>query len=405
MDRFMNLTMVFFRLAAVLVFAAMLQNPTRLSAAEQPLGGSAPSPRALEASAYDSNRSRMIMIGGASSERIENDVWALDLSSGSARWQKLEPAGSLPRPRIWSHAIYDSANNRVISYGGAIASNFAVNDTWSLDLTTEDGEWTQIRPPTAGPARYGATVVYDSANQRMIVFGGGQGGALYGDVWSFGLVPGSEDWTRMRPSGSPTPGQRQVTAAYDPENNRMVFYSGFGGERGFFNIDTWSLDLSTDDGAWIRIQPSGLSPIWRVWHSTTYDTVNKRMIIYGGIAFISLPEKPDAFNLSVEQPAWVQLAPTGDTQPGPRVLFTLVFDSAGQRMIMYGGGQDGQGPTGDIWAMEGPPRSETWRQLVPGASAIVGNYGPMAYSLSEDALWVSAGGISLEMSLDNPNAK
>src|SRR5262249_19949736 len=147
------------------------------------------------------------------------------------------------------------------------------------------------------------------------------------------------------------------------------FYSGFGAPTGFFNLDTWALDLTTDDGAWIKLQHQGLPPLPRIWNTTVYDDINKRMIIYGGIAFAVLPDKPDVFNLNPGQAAWTQLTPAGAGHPSEPILSSAVFDSVEGRMVIFGRRRTDEGGTvPEIYALEGARGQETWRELLMNAA-------------------------------------
>src|SRR5262245_40786627 len=70
-----------------------------------------PSPRLLTASAYDPVRNRMIIFGGH--PPFLGDVWALALS-GPAVWEPIVTHGQAPTARYGATMIYDSAEDRLI---------------------------------------------------------------------------------------------------------------------------------------------------------------------------------------------------------------------------------------------------------------------------------------------------
>src|SRR5215475_10551093 len=74
-----------------------------------------PSPRMLTASAYDPVRNRMIIFGGH--PPFLGDVWALPLS-GPAVWEPIVTHGEAPSARYGATMIYDSADDRLILFGG-----------------------------------------------------------------------------------------------------------------------------------------------------------------------------------------------------------------------------------------------------------------------------------------------
>ena len=129
-------------------------------------------------------------------------VLATDLAAQT--WQ---PAG--PSPRSSHSAVLDSTTNSVIVFGGHEAPDNGgpvnLNDVWKLNSNLT---WTALHPTgTAPQARLGHTAVYDSANNQMIVFGGGEGSTspCANDVWELtnangkGAVP---TWTQLSPGGS-----------------------------------------------------------------------------------------------------------------------------------------------------------------------------------------------------------
>jgi hypothetical protein len=58
-------------------------------------------------------------------------------------------------------------------------------DTWAWD----GNKWTQLFPATIPPIRFFPMMVYDYADNTMVLFGGGQGskiGDVYlGDTWTW----------------------------------------------------------------------------------------------------------------------------------------------------------------------------------------------------------------------------
>ena len=86
--------------------------------------------------------------------------------------------GSIPPARQNATMAYDAARGRVTMFGGLDSLQFNVlGDTWVLS-----GEnWTQTALTGSAPsARFGAAMVYDSARQRIGLFGGGTGSGSRG---------------------------------------------------------------------------------------------------------------------------------------------------------------------------------------------------------------------------------
>ena len=104
--------------------------------------------------------------------------------------------------------------------------------------------WVNLTPVagTAPAGRWNASAIHDTAHNRMVVFGGFSSG-YHNDIWGFDLA--TNTWTNLTPASGPAPAPRKTPASiYDPDNHRMVTWSGQG-VGAFFN-DVWAFDLNTN---------------------------------------------------------------------------------------------------------------------------------------------------------------
>ncbi len=183
-----------------------------------------PSPRTDHAMAYDAARQRVVLCGGSSGG---NETWVWD----GTNWTQLTPASSpspighamaydAARQRVvlfgccsqtwewdgtnWTlatpsvspsartdHALaYDEVRQRTVLFGGGYGSAFydillyqgtffpsiyftytvpiPFGDTWEWDGTN----WTQLAPASSPSSRADHAMAYDSARQRVVLFGG-----------------------------------------------------------------------------------------------------------------------------------------------------------------------------------------------------------------------------------------
>ena len=85
----------------------------------------------------------MIVFGGNSGCAVLNDTWLLTNADGSepSTWTQLAFVGQIPAARFGHTAVYDTVNNKMIVFGGFAAGDcvFSVsslNDVWVLSHTT-----------------------------------------------------------------------------------------------------------------------------------------------------------------------------------------------------------------------------------------------------------------------------
>ncbi len=97
--------------------------------------------------------------------------------------------------------------------------------------------WTNMNPATKPSARQRHAMAYDSANQKIVLFGGSVGGD---ETWVYDLA--GNTWTNMNPATKPSARQYHAMA-YDSANQRIVL---FGGNDGTSDDETWVYDLANN---------------------------------------------------------------------------------------------------------------------------------------------------------------
>ncbi len=310
--------------------------------------GTPPTPRQWHAAAYDRLRDRMLVMGGQVGGTGVSEVWALTLA-GSPAWTMLNPAASpSPGGRSAHVLIYDSANDRLVVFGGIDGGGAPRNDTWTLSLGASP-VWTPLAPAGTPPsARYGGGALYDRVRQRLVLFAGGTGAPNQNDTWalSLGAVPA---WTPLSPSGPPQ-GRQFHSVSYDPIGDRLL---AFGGSSGPILSDTWALSLAAPT-VWVP-----LSGTRRKGHTGVHDPARGRMVVFGGDNGASLN---DVWELSLgSMPTWARLAPSG-TPPSARGLHGAIYEPQRDRMVLFGG--RGAVPVNDVWELTFSGELG-WHQLLP----------------------------------------
>jgi hypothetical protein len=343
--------------------------------------GTPPTPRIGHSAIYDPVRDRMLVFGGVDDSGNRNDVWALSFSDGPA-WEELMPSGTPPTGRAFHEAIYDPETDRMLVFAGSDGQ--ARNDLAALSLAGSP-TWSALTPAGGPPpVRTDPSAIYDPVRRRMVVFAGDGGGGLLNDVWTVALA-GPPAWNPLIPGSSRPPARLEHSAIYDPVRDRMVIFAGSGS---FDLNDTWALSFSGNSG-WSAITPTGGPPAVRFDHSTIYDPVRDRMLVFGGVNAAFAFNDVWALSLS-GTPTWSLLAPLG-TPPVARFSHSAIYDPVRDRMLVFGGHDHFSTYFNDVWALSlaGTP---TWTQIVPTGTPPVGRDGQSAiYDPVRDRMIVFGG--------------
>jgi Galactose oxidase, central domain/FlgD Ig-like domain/Kelch motif len=303
---------------------------------------------------YDATRDRMIVFGGIANTR-RNDVWALPLSSTTA-WHQLNVVGTMPSPRSSHASVYDPVNDRMVVFGG-FDTGYR-NDVWTLSLASVP-TWQQLIPAGTPPTpRAGHTSVYDPVRQRMIVIGGGANGTDNNEVWALTLS-GAPAWNQLAVQGNIPNPRSQHSAIYDPDGDRVLVFGGIDAVTGVTR-EVWELSLAGTP-TWNLLVTSGPPPLARLQHDAVHDPIRRRMLVFGGMGAVGGDSFDDVWELTLgATPTWSLLFPTGFAYP-PRHGHSMIYDSAHDRMIAFGGTvqEDVEFKTNEVMALTLAPLAWT----------------------------------------------
>jgi Galactose oxidase, central domain len=327
--------------------------------------------------------------------------------AGAQTWTQLAPTGGPPVGRYESAGIFDPATNQMIIFGGVASGVGDFNDVWSLSLGASP-QWTLLSPAgSAPPPRVGSSAVYDIANSRMIVFGGGLGNTspCANDVWVLSNangVGGTPTWSAVSPSGPAPPVRVVHSAVYDEVSNRMIIFGGDNCFSTFYN-DLWVLSNANGLGgtpAWTQLSPSGTPPSARAYHTAVYNPGSNSMTVFAGEVPSVGCAISDIWVLSNANglggtPTWTQLNPAGPSIP-PRCYHSAVYDVASNRMTVFSGFSSVTGNhSNDTWVLtnaNGLGGTPTWSQLNPSGSLPAGREGfPAVYNPASDQMTIFGG--------------
>jgi hypothetical protein len=256
-----------------------------------PGADSAPFNREFGNFIYDEANQRGVYCFGLNHDWVVGDCWKMTINGANGRvsWSFLINSNSLATAssnRWGAAAVYDSANDRMIVFGGENNTPTTLNDVQVLNLPAGGSpSWTTPTVTgTAPSARMFAAAEYDPVNQRMLIFGGESGNTRNNQVWELTLPSsGSFAWRQLTPAGTAPSNRSRMASVYDSNsgNPRLILFGGYDGTNNL--NDVWQLTIpGSGDGAWSQPSVSGTAPTGRRSMGSVMDTVNGRMIVSGG---------------------------------------------------------------------------------------------------------------------------
>jgi len=216
-------------------------------------------------------------------------------------------------------AVWDTANAKMIIWGGG----YTTTNTGGI-YDPVANSWTDTSTTNAPEAREYFTAVWTGS--KMIVWGGQKGGLLNsGGVYD----PSGNSWTATPTANAPSARDMQGAVWTGTE---MIIWGGHEGTPantgGRYNLSGNSWTATSINNA----------PVGRYNHSTVWT--GSKMIVWGGA--------PDNVNLNtggVYDPAANSWTPTTLTgAPAARAYLNAVWDTVNSQMIVWGG-QDDNGST------------------------------------------------------------
>lgn len=294
---------------------------------------------------YDPVAHRLILYGGKDDHNVNrNEVWQLDLAS--SRWSQIQIKGPMPPPAEDHVAIYDPIGYRMLLHGGE--DGLTRNALWAFDLRTHT--WSDLTDDRA-PAQEDHTAIYDSRRKRLVTYGGfNTETARITEMYAYYLDPASPAygrWLQVQAFSVPPPGRMGHTAVYDSLNDRMVVFGGWDMEHRDFLGDTWVFRF--ESGNWRQIKTSRAHPPKRRHAVGVLDTKRNWLVIYGGHGERGYFNDVWAFDLTED--LWLNITPG----PQPRIDHQAVYDTRSGSVLIYGGDAHMHGKFHDLWQLTIPP--------------------------------------------------
>lgn len=284
-------------------------------------------------------------------------------STSAATWVDLSAGLSTsPAARAGASMVTDSEDNEVLLFGGCSAWSAGNNcahpqgDTW----TYADGAWTNITSTlTTSPSpRWYATVSDDPGDGYVVLFGGSNaaGTVAYNDTWTFHAGV----WTNITATAGHAPSPRDGAAmAYDAKDGYVVLFGG-GSPSGGLG-DTWTFS----GGKWAELSPA-TSPGVRCCAAFAYDASAQKLVLYGGGNHGSLG---DTWTFSGG--SWTVLTGSG---PAARCCASFAPDVSLGGILLFGGNG-----AADTWNFT----AGAWQSLSPSSAPPARSWLGMAWDPSD----------------------
>jgi hypothetical protein len=295
--------------------------------------------RNAHALVYDENVHKIILFGGADSEKVLNDTWEFD----GTKWSLVSTNNS-PSPRTFPAMTYDSVRKKILLFGGNRVlfgkddNDYEFfNDFWEFDGKV----WTKINVPTPD-GRAEASFIFDRQRQKAVLFGGYriENGAMkpLSDTWEWD----GKSWQKMA-EGTPT-AKSGAAIAYDEQRKKVVLFGG--GIRSGGANETWEWDGKS----WAEINSAKTEP--RYNSTMVYDSNRNKITRFGGWDGTKRVSETWEF----DGKTWTRL---NIESPEARNHTVMVYDTKRRKIILFGG-HNGDFVFGETWEFDG----KSWRKII-----------------------------------------
>ncbi len=272
--------------------------------------------------------------------------------------------GSSSLSRSYGSMTWDGADGYAVLFGGENGGTSADGDTWTYNAAQG---WKNVCNSCSPSGRAEAGMAYDSADSRVVMFGGCTGINLLsstcnmGDSWTYA----QGTWTQV--SGTLPTGALAVSIADDPADGEVVMFGGCSQ----FNIDITNPSASacgstnylattsvyTASGGWKTISPA-TSPSPREAAGMAYDPVLKEDILFGGYNGVHELSGTWAFSGGT----WTNITPS--VSP-PAIANGAMFWDPNTQSIVLTQGDSAAGDVGETWEFSGGSWNPVYPATIP----------------------------------------
>lgn len=180
-------------------------------------------------------------------------------------------------------------------------------------------------------------------------------------------------WTRLT-TNSPRM-HAENAMAYDTLYKKIIIYGGRTGFPDFDDVkETWAFDYNSS--TWTNLNPTQ-SPPWRTSHTMVYDALRHKVLLFGGNDFVRAYN--DLWEYDYSQNRWTKFSTT--TPPEARQMHGMVYIPGRDVVLIFGGRRsDGGASFADTWEFNG--ETNVWKKLNPVNIPPVSDHVNMTYDRS-----------------------
>jgi len=173
-------------------------------------------------------------------------------------------------------------------------------------------------------------------------------------------------WAKIETQPSPAP-RRGTAMAYDSDLQKVILFGGFNYDTRIIYNDTWSWDGKE----WKEIPiEQNKRPEKRFMFSMVYDSARKKIVMYGGGDVNKWIGYDQTWEFDGKQ--WSK---QDVKEPGNRVGHAMAYDEIRKKVVLFGGFDSDLKGTSDIWEWDG----NQWIKMNPPIVPEPRTYSVMAY--------------------------
>jgi hypothetical protein len=297
------------------------------------------------------------------------ETWAFDVCTNTwtrmdPDWIRTDPDREPPPPGGFGQLVYDVDSNLTIASDRA--------RMWAYDLTANT--WTQKGrvAPYANP-RFASLRFYDPVSGHVVALGDDEDGDTLGlELWSYDVE--TDTWTPIPQSDRLAIGPHYEFFTYDASADRLVAYANAwapvgdpAGEVNWLGAKAWLFDFRS--GNWSgtgAAAPPFSAGWWGMEPGIAYDEAAERTVMLGQGHSAAYDLTADRWEILSVTPPEDQPGACG-TSPECRQMPQMVYDSVNQRLVAFGGSlptaAGGVSPD-DLLAFD--TRTREWTVLLAG---------------------------------------